>query len=320
MNLGTTRGVVLFVLGVCAVLTCRCSTSSEASRPNQFATATPPPTVAKVESSPSAPSADPLGTARTNPAREKPTDSPSAASGCAPNALAVPTAGMSGAGAHSRGGASTFCVDRTEVTIADYAACVQRAKCTEPEAYEAKFEENLYRAFCNWRHPEGREQHPVNCLTFEQARAYCAARGARLLTDLEWKWVSSNGGRTRYPWGNAAPDGTRVNGCGPECPPAIKTVTGNPEFRAAYRQNDGYVATSPVGSFSAGDTTSGIHDLAGNVSEFVVAVESRETSGDLTAGGNCFSQDSKEMTASKFTRTAWPAATSPSLGFRCASD
>jgi formylglycine-generating enzyme len=319
MNPGSSTGMVVVALGACAVLTCRCSTSSEAPRPDQ----SPQPTaakLAKLESGPEAPTSTASPQARPASSAE-PTDPPSAAAGgCGSKMVAVSTAGMPRSGAQPQGGAASLCVDRNEVVTVDYAACVQRAKCTEPEAYQASFEEDLYRAFCNWRHPEGHEQHPVNCLTFEQARAYCAERGARLLTDVEWKWVSSNGGRTRYPWGNAAPDGTRVNGCGTECPPAIKAATGNPEMRAAYRQNDGYVATAPVGSFSAGDTTSGIHDLAGNVSEFVVAVESRESSGDLTAGGNCFSQGSKEMSASTFTRTAWSAAASSSLGFRCASE
>lgn len=289
------------VLLLCAMFSTDCSTPSEASKSVQ---------------APPEPAPAPTLTADAKPVTGAEPQVPPRAgsSGCSATMQAVPTTGSSHATAAS------LCVDRNEVTVAEYAACVRRAKCTEPEPYDARFEENLYRSFCNWRHPEAHEQHPINCLTFEQARSYCASRGARLPTDVEWKWVASNGGRTRYPWGDDAPDGKRVNGCGTECPPAIKAVTGNPQMRPAYRQNDGYAATAPVASFAAGDTTTGIHDLAGNVSEFVVAVESRESSGDLTAGGGCFTQNSKEMTASYFTRTAWSAATSPTLGFRCVSE
>ena len=268
----------------------------------------------------SAPAPDHALTARAKPASGPDTQQTPSASptGCSPTMQMVSMTGMTRANASRLAGVASLCVDRNEVTVSEYAACVTQGKCTtEPDTYNARFEENLYRAFCNWHHPEGRERHPVNCVTFDQASAYCASRGARLPTDIEWSWIESNGGRTRYPWGNAAPDAKRVNGCGTECPPAIKAATGNPEMRPAYRQNDGFAATAPVASFSAGDTESGIHDLAGNVSEFVVAVAARESTGDLTAGGGCFSQNSKEMTASYFTRTAWASATSPSLGFRC---
>ena len=151
-----------------------------------------------------------------------------------------------------------LCFDRTEVTVADYAACVERGRCDPPLSYDPKFEDDLYRAFCNWQSPDARDQHPVNCVTFEQAQLYCESSGARLPTDVEWRWVASNRARTRYPWGVVAPDGERVNGCGLECPAAVKAATGNPEMRATYAQNDGYAATAPVGSFVKGDTASGI--------------------------------------------------------------
>ncbi len=217
-------------------------------------------------------------------------------------------------------GESSLCVDQAEVSVADYVACIARAQCTEPEAYDTKVEDNLYRAFCNFRHPEGRGRHPINCVSFDQARSYCAARAARLPTDIEWQWVASNGAQTLYPWGKAAPDGTRVNGCGTECPSAVKAITGNPEMVALYRQNDGYVGTAPVASFPKGDNAASIHDLAGNVAEFVVPIAAAPSTGDLTAGGGCFTQNARMMSAGGFTRTAWSTARSPDLGFRCVAE
>jgi sulfatase modifying factor 1 len=313
----------ILALSVCALFACNRGNFSEVAKP---AAVVPAATAPQTRAAESTPSPQAVGAANAAlpvqaPSGQVPDPSPaSAARGCSAAMVSVSTARMPRKGTPPTPTGESFCIDRSEVTVADYAACVQQAKCTEPEPYDTKVEDNLYRAFCNWHHPEGRDRHPANCVSFDQARTYCAARGARLPTDVEWRWVASNGDKTAYPWGGAAPDGTRVNGCGTECPAAVRSVTGNPEMRPAYKQNDGYVATAPVGSFSKGDTASGIHDLAGNVSEFVVPVAAPESTGDLTAGGGCFTQDSRMMSASRFTRTAWSSATSPSLGFRCASD
>jgi hypothetical protein len=64
----------------------------------------------------------------------------------------------------------------------------------------------------------------------------------------------------------------------------------------------------------------GVHDLSGNVAEFVVPVAAPVSAGDLTAGGGFLTQNAKMMSARVQTRTAWSGATSPDLGFRCISD
>ena len=227
---------------------------------------------------------------------------------CLPDRVAVAIGG---------GASRSICFDRTEVTIAAYTVCVQAGQCTEPTAYTTDDPYERYHAFCNWRHPEDRSAHPANCLSFKQAQAFCAARGGRLPTDVEWKWVASNGGRTRYPWGDAAPNSTRVNSCGLECPDAVRALTADPSLRPLYKQKDGYIGTAPVGSFPKGDNAEGIHDLAGNVAEFVSPVSSAESTGDLTTGGSCFSHKPEQLAATDFSRTKWAGATSPSLGFRC---
>src|SRR5262249_6403311 len=72
-----------------------------------------------------------------------------------------------------------FRIDRTEVTVARYSACVAAGACgteglTMP--YWNGREQPKEAAFCNWGH-QGREKHPINCLTWAQAQAYCAWSG-----------------------------------------------------------------------------------------------------------------------------------------------
>jgi formylglycine-generating enzyme required for sulfatase activity len=90
----------------------------------------------------------------------------------------------------------------------------------------------------------GFERHPVNEVTWNGARAYCAWRGARLPTEAEWEAVARGREGRPYPWGHQLPTAERAV--------------------FARRSNE----TEPVGSRPAGATLEGVHDLAGNVAEW----------------------------------------------------
>jgi formylglycine-generating enzyme required for sulfatase activity len=72
-----------------------------------------------------------------------------------------------------------FRIDRTEVTGARYGACVAAGSC-DTEGLTMPYwngrEQPKEAAFCNWGQ-RGREEHPINCLTWAQAQAYCAWAG-----------------------------------------------------------------------------------------------------------------------------------------------
>jgi sulfatase modifying factor 1 len=213
-----------------------------------------------------------------------------------------------------------FRLDRTEVTVRAYAECVRAGRCSEPERYAP--ERGNFRIFCNWHHPEGRWNHPINCVDFEQARAFCAWAGKRLPTEAEWEYAARGGAdRRKYPWGDDQPGPSRLNACGTEC-------TGNliakrfPAGKPMYDASDGWPETAPVGSFPAGASRQGVLDLAGNVWEWT-ATEYAGYDGTghqakrVLRGGSWGGLDARtERTTNRF--RLGPTSRAQFLGFRCA--
>ncbi|NUP12683.1 MAG: SUMF1/EgtB/PvdO family nonheme iron enzyme [Polyangiaceae bacterium] len=131
---------------------------------------------------------------------------------------------------------SAFYIDRTEVTQADYARCVDAGKCKAPVCKKDR---------ANDWDPAARATHPVVCIEWEEARGYCAFAGKRLPTEAEWEKAARGTDGRFYPWGNDAPTCERANYY--EC---------------------GKKGTVPVGSYPSGASPFGAHDMAGNVWEW----------------------------------------------------
>lgn len=150
---------------------------------------------------------------------------------------------------------SPYFIDKFETTVAEYRACVDAEVCEVP----------VSTVYCTWSLPKG-EAHPINCVTWHQAKAYCEWVGKRLPTEAEWERAARGNDGRLFPWGNELPS---------EMPMIVGNFSGNsghdenPMWSLVNDFDDGSVASTKVGSFEGGLSPFGAADMAGNVAEWV---------------------------------------------------
>jgi formylglycine-generating enzyme required for sulfatase activity len=135
------------------------------------------------------------------------------------------------------------------------------------DKYEVTVKE--YRAFCKAtrrRMPKqpywNNETHPVVNVNWADANAYAKWKGKRLPTEAEWEYAARVGNRRfYYAWGNVKPARRRGGNIADE---SILAEKRNWKIWKGY--NDGFVYTSPVGSFNPNQF--GLYDMTGNVCEW----------------------------------------------------
>ncbi len=199
-----------------------------------------------------------------------------------------------------------YYIDKTEVTVAAYRRCVEDKRCTAPASGPRCTEEQL-----NWGKP-GRDEHPVNCVTIEQAGQYCHYLGRHLPTERQWEKAARGTDGRSFPWGFATPS----------CKLAIIKA----DLRDSGPTGCGKNSTWPVGSRPDGASPYGALDMVGNVAELVTVWQEPNGPADPgddealraaysgTMGGSYV--DPPDYHALR----AWQTSTrlEPAPGFRCA--
>jgi len=189
---------------------------------------------------------------------------------------------------------AAFEIDRLEVTAKSYELCVKRGGCSARQ---------MQSTACNSQ-DNGGGAHPANCVTWEQAAAFCAWIGRRLPREQEWEKAARGPKARIYPWGNEVPD----------CSIAVMSEAGTDD-ESAWGCSKG--VTAPVGSRPAGASPYGALDMAGNVWEWTA---SRYVDGQphvVVRGGGMGNGPVELRTSYRYFAT--PAFSSAeALGFRCA--
>ncbi|SVC11462.1 uncharacterized protein METZ01_LOCUS264316, partial [marine metagenome] len=98
--------------------------------------------------------------------------------------------------------------------------------------------------------------HPVDSVSWLDARDYCKKMGLRLPSEAEWEYAARGSTQTKFYWGNWV-TGKEGNFCDKTCEHNVREP----------RVSDRFRHTAPVGSFPPNPF--GLHDMAGNVNEWV---------------------------------------------------
>ena len=214
-----------------------------------------------------------------------------------------------------------YCIDTTEVTQGQYAEFV--AAAVEPSGQSREICRQINPSFVpvvegdhvfgckpGEYDPEKRRDTPVGCVQFCDAVAYCEWAGKRLCGAVgggaaeavpasrksQWYLACSQGGKTRYPYGDAYEGGkcdNHASGAPYALQPASKsTCTGSePPFDQ-------------------------IKDLSGNVAEWE---DAESDTGIFHIRGN-FRTSEEDLFACDQPATTPGVQTLPNIGFRCCAD
>jgi hypothetical protein len=196
-----------------------------------------------------------------------------------------------------------FWIDKTEVTNAMYARCVESGQCSAPSSNISRTRDSYY-GNAQFDH------YPAIFVSWVDASNYCTWAGGRLPTEAEWEKAARGTDGRQYPWGEADPQG----------------FDGLLNFQAQD--------TTQVGIFPNGASPYGALDMAGNVSEWVADWLNLEYYNNPPASnplgpdlgqyrvwrGGSWANTSLERIRT-YSRTGnLPTDSSGGIGFRCARD
>ncbi len=191
-----------------------------------------------------------------------------------------------------------FWIDRTEVSVGAYRACVERGACAKTPHSSPLCTYDL-----------GDPQLPISCVPWTSANGFCHAAGKRLPREMEWEDAARGPLLIKYPWGGA-----------PGCAIAAM-LAGETTNRACSGKRP-----AKVGAHLGGASPYGVLDMSGNVEEWMSDwyadtasdFSPRAGSSHVLRGGGWLSIPSLGKTTSRNWGSVREAG--PNVGFRCAKD
>jgi formylglycine-generating enzyme len=194
----------------------------------------------------------------------------------------------------------SFYLDTFEVTNGRFAKFVTAIQSEPPWG------------FADQETPVVHAEQPVRWVNWLEATGYCLWAGKRLPTEAEWEKAARGTDGRVYPWGNEPPTPTQ----------------------AVFGLKEGSADTvSPIGHRDKGKSPYGVHDLAGNLYEWVTdwydeavytpipTINPRgptEGTTKVQRGGSYI--NSPYRLRSSFRTKGDPTEHDPNVGFRCAQD
>lgn len=134
-----------------------------------------------------------------------------------------------------------YYIDKYEVSNAAYKTCVETGNCTPPQK-DISYTRSRYYGNSEF------DDYPVIYVDWSQSKTYCEWREGRLPTEAEWEKAARGTESRKYPWGEGI-------GC---------------KFTNYWGKDGGCVGdTTKVGTYVSGVSPYGVHDMAGNVWEWV---------------------------------------------------
>ncbi len=185
---------------------------------------------------------------------------------------------------------AAYYMDQYPVTNARYKAFV------EATGHRVPYIPMPWAASYNWdvttgAYPNGRGDHPVTMVSWEDAQAYCSWASKRLPMEAEWERAARGTEGRYWPWGNA------------------------PDTSFANTREAGPRDTTPVGQYSNNVSPGGCYDMSGNIKEWCSTAFNLQPTFRVVRGGGWGNYIA--LASCTFREARDPRAKNESLGFRC---
>ncbi len=142
-----------------------------------------------------------------------------------------------------------FYIDTHEVAANDYAEFLNTVNHSKDYYLDNKYGMLIYKGRLQTR--PGLENFPINNVSWDGAVAYCHFKGKRLPTEAEWEKAARGTDKRIFPWGNSAPTPKRTR------------------YFQSWTEEKAHRVMVPVDALPEGKSPFGLHNMAGNVKEWV---------------------------------------------------